>query len=415
MHPETAIPAARSRRAARVLVAGAALVGFASLAPALAAAAPTRAQLALMMLPRTAFGPGLPPLSVQPDSGVTTNAEVALNSVDPTSTPAKVTAAGRRTGYLVTHASGDQITSVATAVDVFRDAKAVARYIPADIASTRRAPLVKGEREFTVRGLLDGRGVTAFVTLDGGRMFATAIEFRRGALMGSVVITGRRPDVARATRVARALDRRMAGVLAGQITGQPVPIPAPPKPGPAGGPNLGLVALRLEDLPRGAKRTSQGYVRPEGAAADYVREFDLDGVREPVGTSRFLFILSRVERYATAAQATAYFAGSDELTADEMRRLFASFIEKDGGAPFTTARAVRIPAAGVGDEAVAFRVHLGTGGPVSVDAVMVATRVGPFVQWLTVAALGNQASPGRDAVALARTLAERARAVAGAS
>lgn len=306
----SAAPSARAARAA--VVPGAAPI--------------TSQQLALMPLPLASLdGRAGLQLTVDTDSGVTSNARSAADSIDPLDTAASVAAAGRITGYELAYASGGG-TQLSSEVELYRDeatAAAALRKHVTDFLRLRGKEVAAGARLASVAtwapaGLGEGAsGLEAVVAVDTLRLRGTVVAFRLGRLVAStaVVRDDTRSTRAVAERNAAALLARVRGVLDGSITGKPVAVPAAPASAPAaagsappkGAPAILPAALALADLPLGASIASDSY---KGADSDQLveleRDFGVSGIA--VGGSRLLSLLNDVTLYRTAATARAFVA-----------------------------------------------------------------------------------------------------------
>lgn len=200
----------------------------------------TRAELALMALPKYAFGTEASGLTLyRPISGFMTNAKGAKESSDPHVTTASLNKAGRLRGYArqysLTFAQGKRILSkrtgllaVTTVVDVYRSGAAAAAEISKRAEDGRALvgkPLKGGAKlerftTFQVQPIGDGAtGWRLAVRAGSTRVYLTQVDFRDGRLLASVVETRAGPENVDAAVVsdAHALDRRIKAVLGGDF------------------------------------------------------------------------------------------------------------------------------------------------------------------------------------------------------
>jgi hypothetical protein len=145
----------------------------------------------------------------------------------------------------------------------------------------------------------------------------TVVSFRKERLLGSVVLvrSDGRAMRAAAESNARELDRRIAGVLAGTITGKPVAIPKAPATNgtpvpttpPEGAPDIRPAALAPADFVHGAPITAQRYPTPDSdAVVALEREFGVGSLL--IGKSRLISLENDVTLYKTAIDASTFFA-----------------------------------------------------------------------------------------------------------
>jgi hypothetical protein len=138
---------------------------------------------------------------------------------------------------------------------------------------------------------------------------------------------------------------------------------------PAGLPNLSKMALRVSDLPAGAKVANQHYVKPDHALAEYDREFKPGTAR--VGKLRLLGLENDLELHQSADEAASLVKGFRALVSTKrgrqtLAKLFARGFTAGGGSQagkpnVTTGLPVNLH---IGDESLAlpFRIktRLGT-------------------------------------------------------
>lgn len=305
--------------------AAAACAGSSSAAVGPGATAVSAAQLALMPLPlaQLAGRDGLT-LSVDPHSGVRSNATAAADSIDPADSAATLAAAGRITGYELQYAStrDDQLS---TAVELFSSEEAAANGLAKhvrDFTSREGQTVGPGAKlvsvtTWTPASLGDeGSGLDALLDVGGTKVRGTVVAFRLGRLVGSAsfVRTDGRPMHAATEQSARALLARVRGVLDGSVTGAPVPVPKAPatttSPGsssarPAGAPDITPAALALADLPAGATVEKSTWTGPgSDSLVELERDYAVAATR--IGSSRLISLQNDVTLYRTAAGAAAF-------------------------------------------------------------------------------------------------------------
>jgi len=127
---------------------------------------------------------------------------------------------------------------------------------------------------------------------------------------------------------------------------------------PRGIPDLSKMALRISDLPAGAKVKQQGYV-VTSSVAEYDRTFAPGSVR--VGGKRLLSVLSEISLETSALTATSEFAQLRRLLSTKSgRKQIADALKKEIGSDVDSVR-VGLPFRfGVGQESVAVTITLGT-------------------------------------------------------
>lgn len=402
------------------LAPGAALAG--GTAPAGAAATPgvTRAQLALMVLPQAQLGPGAAGLPVELPSGHTSNERAADDSFDPADTARSVTRAGRLYGYTLAYGdpgisalrSGRGPIDIGTSVDVFTDAGAARGYAAKtlrDLARVRgknvRGVILAGYQTFRVRGIgHQGVGVRLVLRLGQTRLYGTYVDFRLGRLLADVAITradGANVD-ALAVRVARSLERRIEGVLAGRVQGRPVPLPRRQGPPgrPPGAPDLAALALHLEDVPQGSAVAREEYVRNDDALAAYAREF-----RANPATSGLITLKSDVSLLRSATEAAGHMLVLRAVFGAPNAHETLTLALTGSGARAARPRLDEARDLKIGDEAFAIAVSFSIQGT-RLRAVLLYQRTGRVLGTLLLTGAGPNVGISR-AVPLARRLEQR--------
>jgi hypothetical protein len=164
----------------------------------------TRAQLALMVLPKSALGKDAAGLRIyRPISGYLTNAKAAHSSLDPLVTETSLSKGGRLGGYAIQlvapQARGEQmlrsgagLIAITTNVDLYRSAAAAAaemRKLAKDgralVGKPVNAPGETLERftTFPVPQIADAAGWKLAVLAKPFHVYFTQVEFRDGRLL----------------------------------------------------------------------------------------------------------------------------------------------------------------------------------------------------------------------------------------
>ena len=308
-----------SRRRALVLSL---CVAAAAASSGIATAAVPPEKLALMPLPKTAYGDPAKSFGLNVDeSGVVDNARSAADTSDPRDTGKSLALSGRVTGYSVSFdnlrllSTPGKLVYVSSSVDLYRDARTASaglvRSLQQAVADDPSVGFkVLSSERFIAPGLGDAAvGVRVKARFGAVQLWVTGVEVRRGPLLASVGVMrtdDRRADLT-AIGLARALSLRVEGVLAGAVTAAPAALPSLTDTGkrpatPAA--NISGAALSSADV-GGAAVTRAEYVPDDAAVAAYVREFD--GAR--IGHSRLMSIENDVDLLSSQSGAAAMLAG----------------------------------------------------------------------------------------------------------
>jgi hypothetical protein len=396
-------------------------VGRAAAGLRTAPALPTRAQLAIVVLPKRALGPAANGLEIDIGSGFADNAATADATLDPSDTGRQLGRAGRITGYGLSYSilscapflrrSG--LVAIESSVDVFTSPRAADAFLTKQLLDARRLRgkeveygMLVASRTFAVDRIGDrtvGLGTTG--EIGDWRAYETLVAFRAGALVGAVQVSraDRKSSRALAARLARMLAVRVRLAAAGTLKARPVSVPPYGRKGraPLGGPDLATMALTRPDLPSGATLTRQGYVDDRDAIATYEREFDRSSARSGAAS-----VESDVSLFRHAREARANFCGMRSLYgAAQIERYMRSWT----GAP--SARVEQRPSFRVGNEStgLVLRLPVSRDLPVATRAVLVHVRVERVIGSLIV--VGPAASLRlADVQPLAAALAKRIRA-----
>jgi hypothetical protein len=197
-----------------------------------------KADLATMVLPQDELGALAEGLEIAPDeSGWTSHRKAAKETLDPDDSAASLSARGRVTGYALTYENPGPkrrrgLLLLGTSVDLMRDEIYAAELLDKHVQdfedreglSNSGVKLVRVAL-FEVPGAGDeAAGVRAALRSGRRKVYYTLAFLRRGRVLGAAGIL--RADERRANAdvlgLAKALDRRIQGVLAGQIEDEPV-------------------------------------------------------------------------------------------------------------------------------------------------------------------------------------------------
>src|SRR5438552_1617346 len=119
-------------------------LAFSSGTAARPVATPTRAQLQLMPLPKSAYGSAATSLKSEPRSGWRTNKESAENDLDPAMTASKLARRGRITGFevefddLAKASRAGQLVDVDNEVSLFRTTAGAIVHYALELSEFRR-------------------------------------------------------------------------------------------------------------------------------------------------------------------------------------------------------------------------------------------------------------------------------------
>jgi len=200
--------------------------------------------LAIMVLPQEDLGDEFADLQIDDDSGFKDNEEAADETIDPDDTADSLERVGRINGYELLYSdpslsaleAGVGVIELATEVDLVMDAGAASDHLAKQVEDWQR---LEGEQveagvtlekveTFAVKGLADEAvGLRARASFGDLQWYETVVAFRLDRLVGAAYAY--RVDDAninsQVEAIARALERRIEGVLLGDIAGTPVPLP----------------------------------------------------------------------------------------------------------------------------------------------------------------------------------------------
>jgi hypothetical protein len=378
--------------------AGGVLAALAALVFVLPAAGATpsvsRAQLALMPLPKALLGAGAVALPLDQDSGVITNADAARNASGHV-TAAQVAALGRLTGYELDYNDsggsallhGHGLVEVQTEADLYRNDLAAHwalafwrkdELVPVSLSSSDIKVTLK---KVALPGLgADGWAYQGMAKVKGKpTLYGTDVYFREGSLLGyvSVSAANRSATLPLATKLVPALRSRIEGVLAGRVKGPPVPLPGKAKAGPPPhGPPLDRLTLRPVDV-GGGKVKSQGYRLDKDLSP--ISEYER--VMSPAGGLPYLD--EEVALFHSPLEAGYAAATIGKVL---VSRNAAKLLGTISGAKFSSfkAKAVHL---GVGDESYGVIARVGLPNGQKVDEAFAEIRIGPTTEAVIVGGL----------------------------
>jgi hypothetical protein len=377
----------------------------------------TKAELARMVLPRDELGSAAAGLRVEAEAGPVGNAEAAEGTLDPDDTAETLAGMGRVTGHelayerpgLVSVKKPRGVLYAGTEVELLRDTIYAAKHLNKQLNDFQR---LQGRRDIGIRLTRvstfdvigvgeEAEGIRATASFAGLRMHMTLVAFRRGRLVGiASMARADRRDVADVTRrLARRLDARIQGVLAGTIRegAEPADPAKPAKAAFPGRERLPALTLQASDLGPGVVVSEQGGKKEKGYVS-HQRTFT--DVR--VGRSHLVVLRAETQLYRNRSAGTLAFR---LMKTPDGRRLYArvamkSFADESG---FKPRKVVVRPLAGVGRDAAGLVVtfQLPTG---KFRIASVFVRSGRHLQAVTAFCRAESFYPG-DLV----PLAERAR------
>jgi len=200
-------------------------------------ATPTRAQLELMPLPKSAYGSAAMSLKSESRSGWRTNKDQAEKDLDPAMTASKLARRGRITGFEVEFddlskaSRAGQLVDVDNEVSLLRTKTDATEYYTQQLSTFRR---FAGKRArygividrlsfFPVPGLRGAQGFRYRIRTNGLTVTETGAAIHIGLLVAFVGIgrTDARDVRTEVRRLGGAVNRRIHGVLAGTVTDKP--------------------------------------------------------------------------------------------------------------------------------------------------------------------------------------------------
>jgi len=378
--------------------------------------APTRAQLALMPLAQSTFGPAAAALT--PEGPVWLDNDSAAASDLTPMKGARLAAMGRITGYNVDFVDNrgqtrpGRLIDAGSAVNLFRTPEGAAAYLRMETSTVHRyegrrikqnGGILTGIAPFAITGQTGALGIRAYVKLGQLSAWLTLVLFRVGPVVANVALirTDSRDLRADARRLAATLDRRVGDVLAGRI-------PKTAKPtlgslGPLqGGPDLAAMAIRSTDFITPLRTASEAYRRNPADIAEYVRHFELvsvDGTLLPA-------VGADVELRPSTAAAAEYVARQRHLFSGSqgratMRSTIGADVPGDIRSVWRFSALSPVPVR-AGDESFAFEATLTARGR-RFDSVVCVVRRRSVVETLTLlSGTGGRIANGPVTLRLAR-------------
>jgi hypothetical protein len=317
-----------------------------------------RARLDTVVVPVYDVG-GLPAgLRVTPDSGWVDNRLEARNSYDRKDSAASLARAGRVSGYQLTYydptqaalRSGEGLHAVLTYAELFSNAKAASMSLRDRVGfarglenkSPRSGVRFGAVKPFPVKAADEAQGLREVVRYGNDQVFRTLAGFRRGRVVGTVMVVRVDQDdgSALAERMVGILDSRIQIALHGGSNGNPVAIPedsgspngqrpaAPVRP--AGVPDLARIALGPADLPPGIPCNPGEYTHTTSPRITFRRSFCPQG--RAVGRTRLLSLTSEVNVFEseTAARASLSLSAQAAASPDALDTFAANFSSTEG-------------------------------------------------------------------------------------
>ena len=200
------------------------------------------AGLATMVLPQRAFGAEAADLRLDDRaSGIQGNGDRAGETPDPYDTAEALSAAGREVGYAVDFFDTDLsalldggVFAAGSSVEVFASPESASASIVRELAELQRAEGQKVDGEARIErvrtfatDLPEAIGFRVQERLAGTVVWRTYVRLRHGSIVGTAaLVRADRRDVRdRVAELARALERRIDGVLDGRIAADAAPLP----------------------------------------------------------------------------------------------------------------------------------------------------------------------------------------------
>jgi hypothetical protein len=192
------------------------------------------AGLAAMVLPQPAFGAEAAGLRLdERASGIQDNRERADETADPYDTEDALSASGRQVGYAVDFFDTD-LSAAGSSVELFASPESASASIVRELAELQRAEGDKLDGEVRIErvrtfatDLPEAIGFRVQERLAGTLVWKTYVRLRHGSIVGTAALVraDRRDVQDRVAELARALERRIDGVLDGRIAADAAPLP----------------------------------------------------------------------------------------------------------------------------------------------------------------------------------------------
>lgn len=381
--------------------------------------APTvdRADLAIMVLPKESLGPLAMGVKLDDDSGPTDNEEAAEETIDPSDKKRTLARVGRLEGYKLVYSNaaaverGEGILYASTSVELFRSEDAASAYLTdqtLDVERFRGKRIGHGGRlsegrTFSLRDIgEEARGIDAAVRWGSLEAYGTVVGFRVGRIVAwaDVGSMDERDVSTEVRRIARSLEKRIQGVLVGEITGEPVPLKREASKARKSQKRLDPrpLTLRAEDIGGGTSVVAQAY-RKHGDVRGFVREFACACGRLGGSTVSYLRGMAQIMDSPSSADFFLGYAdtleGSRELGRRFIRRLLKLRPRNLLAGPLPTKRGDTV--------AITFSFETPRG---RMATVMVYVRSGRAIGSLTAVGMGNELNPS-DVIAFAGKIRAR--------
>lgn len=200
-------------------------------------------ELVAMMLPLADLGPAYADLELDDESGFQSNEDVVKDANDKEDEAEDIERYRRVTGYqeaftsLEALSNRDGVFGIGTIVSLYEDADGASGDLLDTVDDAKRAVgttayhvTLEDVEEFTLDGIGDesAKLIVSLSVSDGGYAFyVTVVMFRRGRLIGEVVIVRYDEEDVReeVAELARKLDERILAVLRGEIEPRATPTP----------------------------------------------------------------------------------------------------------------------------------------------------------------------------------------------
>jgi len=205
------------------------------------------------------------------------------------------------------------------------------------------------------------------------------------------------------------LTRRITRLLVGALVaaGLLAPVGSAQQPAPAQ-PDLGAMAIGLQDLPHGARVTSEGGATLPGATVGYERMFTLNG--RAARAAGFLFLDSSVQLCDDVPAASSLFRTLRRTFVSAWgRRVLVRSVAAGLDVPVRRVKIGRVRNARVGDESFRLAVTARDSGVVFREVFAIA-RVDRAVDQIVTGGFGSAAGLKRRTLAMLNISAQRTRA-----
>jgi hypothetical protein len=203
--------------------------------------------------------------------------------------------------------------------------------------------------------------------------------------------------------------RRITRLLIGALVAAGLLAPAAPaQDPPPAQPDLGAMAIGLQDLPPGAKVTAEGSATVPGAAVGYERMFTLSG--RAARAAGFVFLDSSVQLCEDVPPASSLFRTMRRgFASTRGRRILARAVAAGLDVPVRRVKIGRVRDAHVGDESFRLLVIARGAGMVFREGIAIA-RVDRAVDEIVTGGFGSAARLKRRTLAMLDVTAQRTRA-----